>query len=142
VTMALLALFVYKRLGYREVTCINFTTSQSHTLRMVFLRWTLDSVLSSSVLRGRPFGGCATLIKNSLLPVTKCLKCDDLFVILMISDTIFINVFFPCKGPDSLSVLQDMICQIDNVLSFFCNVKIVLSGDINNNMYERNKYTN
>jgi len=101
----------------------------------------MDSVLSSSVLRGRPFGGCATLIKNSLLPVTKCLKCDDRFLILMISDIIFINVYFPCKGPDSLPVLQDMICEIDNVLSLHCNVKIVHSGDINNNMYDSNKYT-
>jgi len=59
----------------------------------------------------------------------------------MIGDIIFINVYFPCKGPDSLTVLQDIICEIDNLLSLFCNDKIVLSGDINNNMYESNKYT-
>jgi len=88
----------------------------------------MGSLLPSSVLRGRPFGGCATLIKNSLLPVTKCLKCDDRFVILMIGDIIFRNVYFPCKGSDSLAVLQDMICEIDSALRLFCITNLYFRG--------------
>jgi len=55
------------------------------------------SALSNKVecgpLVGRPFGGVYTMIKSSLLSVTKCIHVADRFVIVRVGDVLLINVY-------------------------------------------------
>jgi len=49
----------------------------------------MERAVSQSILKGRPYGGVATLVHIELLQNTKCLKCSERFNILCIGNTIF-----------------------------------------------------
>ena len=91
----------------------------------------MDSVLVRSVLRGRPYGGVATLVRNDFLPQTNCLKCAERYTIVAVGQTIFINVYLPCYSPDSINIVNTMLVEIKEILMLHPGHELVMGGDMN-----------
>lgn len=92
----------------------------------------MSSTVAAPMLRGRPFGGVITLIKNNLRKLTKTIHCDDRYVIIQIGDCIFVNVYLPCAGSSN----RQLICE--NTLAeiwAWCQPhegsKVIIAGDFN-----------
>jgi hypothetical protein len=94
----------------------------------------MEQAVSTSVLRGRPFGGVATLVHNNFLSRVACLKCADRFTVILFGHTIFINVYLPCCGTGSDLVLEATLTDIRDVISLYQDYDIVLGGDLNTDM--------
>ena len=67
----------------------------------------LAHVTGAGVLRGRPFGGVAALIKDSLRLFTVTVVSEDRFCLIKIGDLLLCNVYLPCVcTPD-----RNIICN-------------------------------
>ena len=52
--------------------------------------------VGSGILRGRPFGGVATLIHKRLRSVTETIQCEERFCIARVANYSVVNVYLPC----------------------------------------------
>jgi len=48
------------------------------------------------MLRGRPFGGVMTMIRNELRAVTETVLCDERYVVVRVANCLIVNVY-KCK---------------------------------------------
>jgi exonuclease III len=67
----------------------------------------MSTVIEPSILVGRPFGGVAMLIKNTLRNETRTTHCSERYGIIKIRNYIIINLYLPCIG----TVNRLLICQ-------------------------------
>lgn len=102
----------------------------------------MDTALSCSVLRGRTYGGVATLVRNDYLSYTTCLKCAERYTIVSIGQTIFINVYFPCSSSSSHEVVETLLIEINDVVTLFPDFEIVMGGDFNCVLSDNSKTSN
>ena len=102
----------------------------------------MEAVMGRSVLRGRSFGGVATLIRNDYLPQTNCLVCAERYNIIAIGQTIFINVYLPCYSTDSVNIISTLLSEIYDTVSLYPNYDIVLGGDLNTDLKDNSRTTN
>jgi len=56
----------------------------------------MSKCVGQGILRGRPFGGTIILIKNDLRQVTHTVHCDERYVIVKVTNYLFVNVYMPC----------------------------------------------
>ena len=56
----------------------------------------MEQCVSESLLRGRPFGGVATLINSNLTAKVDFVKCSERFVVISLGNILFVNVYLPC----------------------------------------------
>lgn len=95
----------------------------------------MENVISKSVLKGRPFGGCCSLVKSNLGSKVKFSKCSERFVALCLDNLLLINVYFPYVGNDNdLCTVQSMFAEIDSIICMFPNHRTILAGDFNCNI--------
>jgi exonuclease III len=102
----------------------------------------MESAVSSSILRGRPWGGVATLVHRDYLSMTTCLACAERYTIVKIGHTLIVNVYFPCQGTDSFDIISTMILQISNCLNLYPDHEIIFGGDLNLDMANNSRVTN
>ena len=91
----------------------------------------MEQAVSHSVLRGRPYGGVATLIHNDFIGRATCVKCAERYNIITVDNIIFINVYMPCNAPGSVEIVKSVLDDIENVICLFPDYNIVLGGDFN-----------
>ena len=92
----------------------------------------MDDVISAGVLRGCPFGGVAIFVKNSICSGVKLICKNSRFIIIMIGDTVLINVYLPCAGSDNWDdEYVDCLALIANKLSELNYNNIIFGGDLN-----------
>ena len=92
----------------------------------------MTNQVASSILVGRPYGGVITLIKNELRQQTTTIHCDDRFVIVVIGNYLFINVYMPCRGTVNRSDLCDsLLCDIWSWRERFMQHECIIAGDMN-----------
>jgi hypothetical protein len=92
----------------------------------------MDTVVSKGCLRGRPYGGVASFVKDSIATRTKLVRSASRFVILQLDDIILINVYLPCASNNNWDVeYLDCLACIMNVVSEFDYTYIILAGDMN-----------
>ena len=88
--------------------------------------------MSKGCLRGRPFGGVASFVKDSIASRTKLIKSASRFVILQIDDIVLINVYLPCVSNDNWDVeYLDCLTCIMNTVSELHYTYIIFAGDMN-----------
>ena len=58
----------------------------------------MSNQVEAGVLKGRPFGGLMTLVKNDLRSQLKTVHSHDRFVIVKLANYLLINVYLPCVG--------------------------------------------
>ena len=92
----------------------------------------MESAVAKGCLRGRPYGGVACLVRDSLATRTKLVKTASRFIILQIDDIVLINVYLPCVSSDNWDVeYLDCLASIINVMSELQYMYIILAGDMN-----------
>jgi len=70
----------------------------------------MSSAVERSVLRGRPFGGVMTLVSKRLHNFTKIVCATDRYVIVIVGNSLIINVYFLCVGTaDRLLVCEELM---------------------------------
>ena len=77
----------------------------------------MKDATSRDVLLGRPYGGCASLLKCELAAVTTCRLIADRIVALSIAGSLFVNLYLPCE--DSVSdkeLIIDILAQVAGAL--------------------------
>src|SRR3989442_1008303 len=95
----------------------------------------MEGAISSSILKGRPWGGVCTLVNNNLLSHVKCLMCAERFVIITIGSTIFVNVYLPSYSKENSLIIKEILSDISDVICLYPNYKIVCGGDFNASLY-------
>lgn len=85
------------------------------------------------IRRGRPFGGVGMLIRKALLSNVKIVAKRDRFIAALITDVLFVNVYFPCVNgmSDYVESMQCMLSDLENVIANSGVSNIVIGGDFN-----------
>ena len=92
----------------------------------------MTKVLSTSILRGRPFGGVHVLIRNNPLIKVNCLCAVEHYVILLIGKTLIVNAYFPCSSStDYTENLHSILAEIGDILVNYPEHEILFGGDFN-----------
>ena len=95
----------------------------------------MSEKVESGMLRGRPFGGVAILVKSSLRKETSTIHCSDRYVIVKVRNCLFVNVYLPCSGTaDRQLVCDDVLSDIGGWLSRYHDCSVVMAGDFNVNL--------
>jgi hypothetical protein len=92
----------------------------------------MGSVVEQGPLFGRPFGGMAVLIHNTLRSYCETITSGERFMIIKLFGYIIANVYLPCNGTAQRlnlteSVLNDIICWREK----YPNCAFILAGDFN-----------
>ena len=91
----------------------------------------MGHAVESGMLRGRPFGGVMTLIKNDRR-IAQTVACDERYVIVKISHIIIINVYLPCRGTaNHVAICEDLVNDISAWCHQFSHCKCIIAGDFN-----------
>jgi len=95
----------------------------------------MSKVVESGMLRGRPFGGVAILIKNNLRTVTRSIHCCIRYAIVKVGSCLFVSVYLPCRGStDRQLVCDDVLSETDAWLSQYRDCTDVFAGYLNVNL--------
>ena len=102
----------------------------------------MEQCVSESLLRGRPFGGVATLINSTLTAKVDFVKCSERFVVMSIGNTLFVNVYLPCvtASDQSKDALVLIITELQGVIASALttlksnDLKFIIGGDLNVNL--------
>ena len=93
----------------------------------------MDNATSNAVLVGRPFGGVATMVRNDLADDSRCIIIKDRFIIIMLCDTLFVNVYLPCST--NIAANYDLLCvtldELGLELAKWPGHNMVMAGDMN-----------
>ena len=85
----------------------------------------MESVVGKFVIRGRPYGGTATLINNKWRTIINVLMISERTVIIPLGDLILINVYFPCVSNNHLEIIDIELSKIKNIIDDYPNHKIL-----------------
>jgi len=92
----------------------------------------MDSKISSSCLRGRPFGGVAVLIRDTIVTNVTLVKAASRYIILQFNGILLINVYLPCSACDDWEdEYADCLASIINDISKLQFTHIIFGGDLN-----------
>ena len=95
----------------------------------------MELCVQSGPLFGRPFGGVAILVSNKLLSMCELIHAAERFIVLKVSDTLFINVYLPCQGTkDRNFICQEVFDQILCWRSKYNDCSCLIGGDFNTNL--------
>ena len=73
----------------------------------------MSHAVESGVLRGRPYGGVAILVKDSLRHLMTTVIADERYCIIVIDKLFICNVYLPCSGTaDRLDIYNDVLLNI------------------------------
>ena len=95
----------------------------------------MDKALSTSILRGRPWGGVGLLIKQELSKLVKFQKCEERFAIVAFEHLLLISVYMPSgNGQEVVDIITDLISMIESVIIQFPDHAIICGGDFNTDL--------
>jgi exonuclease III len=103
----------------------------------------MTCALEHSILRGRPYGGVATLVNKRHVNYVKCCKCSEYFVIVLVGKTLIVNLYLPCKSSLNLnlSIIEEILSDIAVVLETITFDNLIIGGDFNCNMFKNSPAT-
>jgi exonuclease III len=96
----------------------------------------MHAAVQTSILRGRPWGGTAILIKNDFIAFTKPILLSERAVIISLNKFIFVNVYLPCLSLSSFEVIQGILDEIHGALEGLSYNHLIFGGDLNCNIHE------
>jgi len=107
-----------------------------------FASFGISGMDSSVLLTGRPYGGCAFLIRKSLLPFITQVKSDsNRFCALSINangnKTLVINVYLPTNygNVQSDDLFMESIAELKGLIDSFNFHNVIIAGDFNVDLY-------
>jgi exonuclease III len=95
----------------------------------------MNDATSRDVLVGRPYGGCATLVKCELASVTECRLMTDRIVALAIAGSLFVNLYLPCEdSEDARELTIDILASVAAVINDDYYDYVFIGGDMNTDL--------
>ena len=92
----------------------------------------MSNQVEAGILKGRPFGGLMTLIKNDLRSLLKTVHSDDRFVIVKLANYLLINVYLPCVGTkDRLLICENIFENLWSWREHYPDCECIIAGDFN-----------
>ena len=93
----------------------------------------MDDVCSKGVLRGRPFGGLAIFVRESLCSSLVCLVKSERVLAVKIGGCIFICVYFPVSNSSAeyASMISNVISVMEDIAVQNMHCPIIIGGDFN-----------
>jgi len=92
----------------------------------------MDTAISHGCLKGRPFGGLAVFVNSTYAVNIRLIKANTRYIILQLGDTVFINVYLPCKSSlHCEEVFNDCLASILQDVNELQYCDIVFGGDLN-----------
>ena len=92
----------------------------------------MSQAVKSDILKGRPYGGVAFLIRNNIARKVKCIcKCER-YIILRLENLILVNVYMPCKSASNYAdQFAEILACILNYVADFSGCDVIMGGDFN-----------
>ena len=91
--------------------------------------------VESGMLRGRPFGGVMTMIRNELRAVTETVLCDERSVIIRVANCLIVNVYMSCVGTVNRQMIyDDILSTITDYCGRHSDCVPIIAGDFNVNL--------
>ena len=88
--------------------------------------------LETGMLRGRPYGGVMTLIRNSLRSNTEAVFSSERYSVVRVGNLLLFNVYLPCSGSTNrLLICQDVLIDIWSWRENFPGCECIIAGDLN-----------
>jgi len=96
----------------------------------------MTNVVSGGLLRGRPFGGTAILLKESFSNVCNTIYTFERVVAITICDLLLINNYMPCEDGsiEALNSLNEVIANASNIIEESSSKFFLFGGDLNVNL--------
>lgn len=94
----------------------------------------MTTCVEEGMMRGRPFGGVMTLVKNSLRKATNTIFTSDRCAIVNVMDWTFINVYMPCVGTENRDLILERVLYECTCHSVHFAAQILFGGDLNVNL--------
>lgn len=92
----------------------------------------MSNQVELGILRGRPFGGLMTLIKNDLRDLCQTIHSEERLVIVKLANYLLCNVYLPCVGTcDRLLICEDLFESLRSWYASYPNCECVIAGDFN-----------
>src|ERR1043165_1643321 len=106
-----------------------------HNSYKCYGRSAMENLVSTGLLKGRPYGGCAILVRNSFVNLVSNIITYDRVVSITLCDMMFINVYLPCESgsADDWNNLHEIIANICDVIENSDATFIIVGGDMNVN---------
>jgi len=97
----------------------------------------MSSIVQKSILRGRPWGGCAILIKSDLIAAVKVILLSDRVVILSLGKLTLVNVYLPCLSLSSVDIIGGILEEISGALEGLSLDHLIFGGDLYCNAHDK-----
>ena len=95
----------------------------------------MELCVEQGPLRGRPFGGVATLVKRELFEYVNIIHCAERYVAIRFMGFVIVNVYMPCAGTkDRLLTIETTLQEISELMESLHGETIVLGGDMNSDL--------
>jgi len=92
----------------------------------------LSSCISRGLMRGRPYGGVAILVRSEMALKCQLVCCSDRYVIVKWRDALLVCVYMPCKGTTNYEdSYRDTIADITAVIHDNVHRWLICGGDLN-----------
>ena len=92
----------------------------------------MTHAVQSDILKGRPFGGVAILVRNNIASKVKCICKMERCIMLRLDNLILVNLYMPCKSVDNYSdVFAEVLACVYNYCNSNSNCDILIGGDFN-----------
>jgi len=103
----------------------------------------MAQVVESGMLKGRPFGGVISMIKNDLRSSTETVYCSERCNIIRVANYILVNIYLPCVGSiDRLLLCEDLLADVLSWIERFPDCVWLLAGDFNANLNKADNVSN
>ncbi|MEZ4977665.1 MAG: reverse transcriptase family protein [Chitinophagales bacterium] len=107
----------------------DFNLSDLDNINSGFTVYSVSSCNSNVILRGRPHGGLAIFVSNSLSKWCTLIHKSSRFLIMRFCDILLINVYMPSNNPN---LYLDVLTEISDCLLNYQNFnKVLVCGDFN-----------
>jgi len=95
----------------------------------------MDKEVNSTILKGRPYGGVAILVKNDLISNCQLAFCSERIVSIRIGKSLFTNVYFPyCSKSDCKELTLELLGDLQFIFNTYCGFDYIVGGDFNCNL--------
>ena len=93
----------------------------------------MDDVSCRRILHGRPFGGIAILVNNTVAKIAKFIKHTDRYIVVALGLNLLICVYLPCASSNQLwsDLYLNILYEIESDLLNTSYDNIIIAGDWN-----------
>ena len=103
----------------------------------------MECAVSLGILKGRPFGGTAILVKKCFSNYCSNILTFDRVVSITIFDFLFINTYMPCEDGslNSLDCVHEILANVSEIIELSTVDYVIFGGDLNVNLQGKSSHS-